>query len=224
MIQRPLLQRIGIALLVVVASWFPPKTAESHPHVFIDGSVDFLVNEQGAVQGLSVTWRYDAFETLYVLASIGIVPDKDGTLSTEQRETLIHKESSWPEGFDGASHLSIDGTPVPISGPKSLDADVKDGRLIVRFRRDLDAPELLWNRRTEVAFFERTYYYAFKITTPPRVVGGAPACNVDMVPSVPEEHDEAILNKLAALDREETPEDTNIGALFADRILLTCAS
>lgn len=104
MMQKRILQQFGGALLAAFVVFLAPKPAAAHPHVFIHGSVDFLMDEQGILRSLAITWRYDAFETLYVLSSIGIVPDLDGSLSPKQRETLIRKESTWPQGFDGASH------------------------------------------------------------------------------------------------------------------------
>lgn len=224
MSQSRALRLVFGALLVAAAALSVSKPASAHPHVFIDGGVDFLMDEQGALHGLSITWRYDAFETLYVLTSIGIIPAPDGTLSPEDRETLIRKESNWPEDFHGASHLSIDGSRVQLSGPKALDATLKDGRLVVRFRRDLEAPASMRNQQAEVAFFERTYYYAFSVAASPKIVGTDQECRVDVNPFVAVENDQVTQAALAKLGREETPEDTNVGALFADRIVLKCAS
>lgn len=209
---------LAIAALVV-----PLKPANAHPHVFIDGSVDFLLDDHGSLTGLSVTWRYDPFETLYVLTSIGIVPTSDGTLSPKDKAQLIKNESEWPEGFTGASHLSIDGLPFPLSGPLDLTADLEDGRLVVQFRRDLKAPTPISQRSVEVAFYEGTYYYAFSVATDPQVAGASDDCTIDVNPFDGTAQDEALQVVLAKLGREDTPEDTNVGALFADRILLQCA-
>lgn len=212
------------AVMAIGFGWFSsPSPVSAHPHVFIEGSVDFLIDDRRALTGLSITWRYDPFETLYTLSSIGIVPLPDGTLTPKDRERLIRNESDWPDDFDGASHLSIAGTSVELSHPVDLDADLEDGRLVVRFRRVLAEPAPLPHRAAEVAFYERTYFYAFSVATPPSVIGGDGACSAALHPFDAAAQHADTLTALAALGREEVPEDNNIGVNLADRIVLRCA-
>ena len=206
--------------LAVIAATAP--SAKSHPHVFVETAIDFLVDERGSLTALSIAWRYDAFETLYVLSSIGIVAGRDGTLSADDRATLIRNESDWPENFDGAAHLSIHGTAMPLSRPKALDANLEEGRLVVRFRRDLQKSVPLQGLSAEVAVYERTYYYAFSVGAPPKVVGAGLPCAISLKPFDAAAQHKALLDRLAALGREETPEDANVGVLFAERIGLKC--
>lgn len=223
MTQRRVLRLIGSTLLVAVAAWFVPKPAAAHPHVFRDGGVDFPMDAQGALHGLSVTWRHDAFETPDVRASIEIVPAKDGSLILENREILTLKQKNWPKGFQGFSHISTDGEPLLLSGPKAFDAKLRDEGLIVRRQRDLDAPEHLRNRQAKVAFFERTYCCAFTASNKPGSVGTEPPCGIDINLLVAGRQDEVLRIDLSALDRKETPEVSIVGHLFADRKVLTCA-
>lgn len=215
----------SISLACAVAVFAAPvslKQASAHPHVFIDGAVDFIVDEAGALTGLSVTWKYDRFETLYVLTSIGIISAPDGSLSDKDRKTLIRNESDWPDSFDGAAHLTIDGDPVVLSGPLDLDAVLEDGHLTVRYHRDLTRPATISGRDVQVAFYERTYYYAFSVAEPPEIIGSMDDCMIDVTPFDATAEDRTMQATLAKLSREETPEDTNVGALFADRIALQC--
>ncbi|MEM7188540.1 MAG: DUF1007 family protein [Pseudomonadota bacterium] len=209
-------------LLIFAASLATPVPVQAHPHVFVDGNVDFVLNAEGDLTGLSITWRYDPFETLYLLANTGILPQPDGTLLPEDRKKLIKKERAWPEDFQGAAHLSLDGTRLPLSGPKAFDADLEDGRLVVRFRRFLDTPVAVRGRSVDVALYERTYYYAFTIAAEPQVIGDTDACEAALIPFEAAKQHEALQATLAKLSREETPDDTNVGALFADKVVLAC--
>lgn len=216
--------RLFFTVIAIGSGWFSsPAPVSAHPHVFIDGSVDFLIDERRTLTGLAITWRYDLFETLYTLSSIRIVPSPGGTLTPEDRAKVIENESDWPEDFDGAAHLSIAGASMELSRPMDLDADLEDGRLVVRFRRDLTQPAPLPLREVEVAFYERTYFYAFSVATPPRVIGGGEGCSVALHPFDAETQHAETLTALAALSREEVPDDANVGVNFADRIVLKCA-
>lgn len=218
------MMQVAVAMVAFGFAWvLLPHNATAHPHVFIDGDVDFIVDDHGALTGLSITWRYDPFESLYALSRIGIVPEEDGTLTPEDRATLIRNESDWPEDFEGAAHLSIDGVSVPLSRPIEMDADLEDGRLVVRFRRDLADPVPLNALRMIVALYERTYFYAFSVGDEPKIIGGGENCRIGVARFDSSGKYKALLTTLAALSREEVPEDTNIGANFADRIILKCA-
>ncbi|MEM9369716.1 MAG: DUF1007 family protein, partial [Pseudomonadota bacterium] len=50
---------LGVALALCTAV----RTAEAHPHVFVEGGVSFVLDDEGALAALEVTWRYDLFET-----------------------------------------------------------------------------------------------------------------------------------------------------------------
>lgn len=210
-------------LAVFVSCWLAGLPwVSAHPHVFIEGGVDFVVDDSRNLAALDVTWHYDPFETLYLLSSIGIVPAPDGTLSPEDTAKLIAHLGAWPDDFDGAAHLSVDGEPLALSRPAAMQAEHRDGRLIVRFRRDLARPTATASHGFEVAFYEGTYYYAFSITRPPQIRGADGSCAVAVIPFNPSSQHASLQTTLAALGREETPEDTEIGALFADRVRMRC--
>ena len=56
-----LLSRRALCAAVALA---PALPAQAHPHVFVDGGVDFVLGAGAVLEALEVTWRYDEFETL----------------------------------------------------------------------------------------------------------------------------------------------------------------
>ncbi|WP_420325321.1 DUF1007 family protein [Mameliella sp.] len=194
----------------------------AHPHVWIDGGVDFAMRDGDILEALQVTWLYDEFETLYMIAEAGLRLDSSGGLDNSDRQALIRHLSNWPEDFDGSAHLSVDGLPVPLDWPQGLDAQVIDGRLQMTFTRPLSTPVSLAGRSVDVGFYESTYFFAFSITNAPRILPAQSACAAKVIRFDPETAPDGLLADLAALDREETPKIANVGALFADRISLTC--
>lgn len=194
----------------------------AHPHIFVDGGIDFVMSGQETLEALSVTWLYDEFETLYDLASRGIEPQADGSLSDTDREAIRAAYSDWPDDFDGSAHLSIDGEVTEMAWPIDLAVDLVDGRLQLTFLRLLEEPTVLADKTVEVAFYESTYFFAFKISNNPTFVGSG-ACTAVVVPYTPGEQSEEVKQDLARLSREETPNIANVGQVFADRIVVNCA-
>lgn len=196
--------------------------AVGHPHIFVDGGVDFVFDDDSLV-ALHVTWLYDEFETLYILSSYNLSLNAAGGLDEVDRRALVRLRSDWPSDFDGSAHMSIEGEPVPLQWPENLDAQVVDGRLRMTFTRGLDEPAELTGLTAEVAFYEATYFFAFAVTEQPAIVGAVNRCVEEVRKFDPTAEDEGLQATLALLNREETPVMANVGALFADRIILTCA-
>lgn len=195
--------------------------AVGHPHVFVDGGVDFEFDDNSLV-ALHVTWLYDEFETLYVLSSYDLSLNANGGLDEADRRALVQHRSHWPSDFDGSAHLSIEGNPVSLQWPKDLDAQMVDGRLQITFTRDLDEPIDLTDLTAEVAFYESTYFFAFAVTKQPELVGSGNRCNEEVIQYDPTAQDQQLQEILSRLSREETPEIASVGALFADRIIVKC--
>lgn len=195
----------------------------SHPHIFVDGGIDFVLSDGPTLEALQVTWLYDEFETLVILSSQGMSLNDEGGLYEADLRQLIRLSSDWPDEIGGSAHLSTDGVAVALDGPTKLDARLTEGRLEVTFTRRLETPLPLGERTIEVAFYESTFFASYAISKPPTVFGDPGRCILDVHPFDPDPRDGQLLTVLSRLSREETPEIVNVGALFADRIIMQCA-
>ena len=133
---------IGLKVFNWLSSFFlallvHPAPVLSHPHVFVDGGVDFVFKEENLLSALLITWIYDEFESLYILSSYGMSVNPEGELSEADLQELIHYRNNWPIDFDGSAHLSIDGKNIPPDWPKNLHAELINGRLRITFLRKL---------------------------------------------------------------------------------------
>ncbi|OUD08387.1 hypothetical protein BVC71_12810 [Marivivens niveibacter] len=209
----------GPLMCLVAATFAGPVVA--HPHVFVDGGVDFVV-ENDQLAALRVTWVYDEFETLYILSSHDLSLNLNGGLGEEDRAALEQYRSDWPSDFDGSAHLKIDNQQIALQWPTGLKADVLDGRLKITFTRELQQTVPASDLAASVAFYESTYFFAFSITQTPEIFGSSSACSAEVIKHDPTEQDEQVQAALAKLSREETSSIANVGALFADRIELKC--
>ncbi len=210
-------------LLAGASLFLAPQPALAHPHVFIDGQVNFVFNDGPHLKALEVHWSYDEFETLYILALLGISLTKDGSVAEADRLKLLEDRSNWPSDFDGSAHLSFNEQAVALNWPSDLDVEVTDGRIKISFIRTLQTPLDLAGQTAEVALYESTYFFAFKLAETSQFIGQASGCSAAVAHFDPSPDDKALQSVLAALSREETPQDSNVGALFADRIMVECA-
>ncbi|QQA44258.1 DUF1007 family protein [Pelagovum pacificum] len=207
--------------MTLAGNIWAPSPAAAHPHVFVDGGIDLQFDGEGRLAALEVTWLYDEFETLYMLSSYALDLNDAGELDEADRLALVRELSIWPDDFDGSAHLTVDGEAVPLDWPEGVDATLEDGRLQKTFTRQLTEPLDLQGGLAEVAFYESTYFFAFSITMPPRMLGNAPDCRAEVAAFDPDAHSD-LQDTLSTLGREETPTIPNVGKLFADRVLLTC--
>ena len=219
--RQPKTRAFALLASVLGLTVLPPHGALAHPHIFVDGGVEFVMGPQNTLERLNVTWRYDAFETLYILSAYSLQPNAKGQLDKEDSLYLAQERSAWPDDFQGSSHVSADGAPVQLKRPTGFEARLNQGRLEISFTRDLETPVSLSESEVSVAVYESTYFYAFSITDDPVIVG-PDTCEADVIPFSPDGQDASMLAMLATLGREEVPEVENVGADFADRIALTC--
>jgi len=58
--------------------------AGAHPHVFVDARSGFIFGEDGTLEAVRVSWRYDEFTTLILFDSLDL--DQDGDLKLNQAD------------------------------------------------------------------------------------------------------------------------------------------
>lgn len=197
--------------------------AGAHPHIFIDGGAQFLFDDQGRLAAIRVIWQYDAFASLFILEALEVDRDADGVLTEDETAKVVADQLTWESDFAGDSYLWHGDAPVPLAGPTSGTAALSESRLSVTFERALETPLAPGDAAVLVKLYDPTYYFAYFATHEPRIEGAAPAaCRARIEPFEPDSSLAALQGSLALLSTEETPEQQDVGALFADRIVLLC--
>jgi len=211
------LPRSAALLATLVAGAVGPASA--HPHVFIDGGLDFVFDDAGRLRSLEVTWIYDPLTSLFMLEDLGLTASEP--LAPADRERLAAYQTEWVPEFEGDSYLRHGGETVGLSGPVTPRADVRAGQIVIVFRRDLDTP-IRPGDRTVAEVYDPTYFTAYRITEAPELEGAAEGCRAEVEPFEPTSGLAAIQERLLAIPIDGEPDDPDIGALFAEKIHLTC--
>jgi len=204
-----------------------PAPASAHPHVWISGGAHFGLDAEGRLARLHVVWIYDSFASLYIVNALELDKDGDQSLNAAEKARLLADQTTWPEEFAGDSALHVGGERWTLGGPENADARLlPSGQVEVRFDRRLDPP-IRPDAATGAAVakvYDPTFYYAYEVTEPPRILGSDPqGCQVEHRPFDADSPAlQALQVELSALDRTETPEQQDVGALFADELRLTC--
>lgn len=209
----------ALALTLALALALAPGLARAHPHVFIDGGVDFLFDAEGRLDRLRVTWIYDPLTSLIMLEDLAI--PADAPLDAAARARLAAYQTEWIPGFDGDSYLRRDDASVRLSGPLAPDATLRDGRAVISFERRLAEP-FHPEGETVVEMYDPTYFTAYLVTEAPRLEGAPAGCAAQVEGFTPTGPLMALQQSLSALGTDEDPEDAEVGALFADKVRLTC--
>lgn len=209
----------GVSIMLVGA-----HHVSAHPHAFVDGGVDFVLTQQDGqpvLSALHVTWLLDEFETLYMLSAAEIGLNQDGNLSEPDRSAFVKQMHEWLGSFAGSTHVSVGSESKPLRRAENIVVDIVEGRLKITFDRAFASPVKVVGEKIDVGFYEQTYFYAYSVTQSARVRGAEAQCETQTIPF----NDElpALQASLRKLGREEVPEDTDVGRLFADWIVLQCA-
>ncbi len=212
-------RRVSAAALVAGVLAAPPAL-RAHPHVFIDTGVDFLFDAEGRISDLRITWIYDPLSSLFMLEDLGIDPAAQD-LTPEARTSLAAYQTEWAPDFEGDSYLRNGAGPLALSGPLDPAAEIRNGRVVISFRRSLDVP-LRPGPDTVVAIYDPTYFTAYMVTETPRIVAAPEGCRARVEPFEPSGPLVALQQTLFELGADETPEQPDVGALFAEHVHVTC--
>jgi ABC-type uncharacterized transport system substrate-binding protein len=210
---RPTLALLA-ALLVLT-----PAAATAHPHVFIEGGVDFLFDGEGRLESLRVTWIYDPLNSLFMLEDLGLPVDAP-ELEPADRARLAAYQTEWVEGYDGDSYLWHHGERIGLSGPLAPEAEIRDGQVAIMFRRDVATP-FRPDPTTAVQVYDPTYFTAYSVTATPHLEGAPDGCRAEVVPYRPTRELADLQERLSEIPIDGDP-DGDPGALFADRVMVAC--
>ena len=215
--------RFGAIMAALVTGIAEPAAA--HPHVFIDGGVEVIFNEDGRASALRITWIYDDLTSLGVLSDREMDIDFDGILTPEELAALSGFDMQWDAGFDGDTYALQAAVPLALSGPADWTVSYADAKLTSTHLRRFATPVEIAATPLVVQTYDPSYYVAYTIVSE-TVLTGAPACSAQTFAP-----DRAAADQIlqAAITEMAGGGDTEgdfpaIGAAYADEVRVTCAA
>lgn len=196
--------------------------AKAHPHVFVDARTGFIFNSQGQLSALRISWTYDQFTTLILFESLDLDRDGDGLLSDTDRANIVTGETNWSADYKGDVYLEVAGEDRPLGRPENAEARLEDDQVTVAFDLPLAQPAAISGSPTTLRLYDPFFYYAYIILAGTEAQGLPASCKAEVVPFEPDAAASALQEQLAALSREDTPEQPNVGRLFSDEVALKC--
>lgn len=198
-----------------------PLRAEAHPHVFVDATGGFRFAD-GALTGIRIVWQYDAFTTLLLYDQLNLDQDGDGALNDADMAEIVRGETVWEPGYEGDTYLWVNGAKKALSQPKNGAARMVGDAVEVSFDLDLPAPISAKGLGASLKLYDPFYYYAYDIPGAPLMLDAPDGCEAKLIPFVADAQTRELQDQLLQLSQEDIPDDPNVGARFADEVVLRC--
>jgi ABC-type uncharacterized transport system substrate-binding protein len=150
-------------LALLVALLWVSGDASAHPHLWIDTTVDLLLDDSG-VHAAAVTWVFDDFNSSEMIFMFDT--NLNGELSPDEVQRLQQESFSHLAQIDYFL-LSYRGSEqLDIGGAQAFDASIDRGRMSFEFTVPIQVP---WRRIADLVImsFDGSYYIDFQ-TTPVR--------------------------------------------------------
>ena len=198
----------------------------AHPHVFIDVSVEIILDEGDRVTAVRIGWVYDELFSLMVIADREIDKDLDGVLTPGEAAGLKGFDMEWMEGYPGDTFALLGDVDQPLGPPEAPTAEWDGRRIRTTHLRHLAAPLEIGAGPFIVQVYDPGYYTAYFIPFDPVITGGTGACRAETWAPDPSTVDQVLKDALA----EYTPgQDVEmdfpaVGKNFAEEVRLTCSA
>lgn len=194
-----------------------PGLAPAHPHIFVDTTLRVVVDDAGNLEGVEISWTYDDFYSLLILADMGLDPDGDGSLSKAELAQLQGFDMNWQPGYAGDTHATRAGTALRLGPPQPGAVSVQRGLITSRHFRAASGPA----DGVEVKAYDPTFYTAYALIGGVSVSGG---CEADVIPADLDAAYTLVEELLYALPASQVeaayPE---VGESFADTVTVSCS-
>ncbi|MFG6589671.1 DUF1007 family protein [Sulfitobacter sp. 1A12157] len=195
----------------------------AHPHIFVDTGFEVIVDAEGRLTHLRITWAYDEFYSLLVTEDRGLDPDYDGVLTQAEVASLNGFDMQWIEGFNGDTVLLEGGEEIALSGPQDVETRFAEGRIITSHLRAVEGPAPAANGLV-IKPYDPTYYTAYEVNQKV-TIQGSDACRARVKMPDMSADLRALQQDLSALDANTDPSDVGlpeIGEALANEVVITC--
>ncbi len=217
------MMRIALLALALLLARALPGAA--HPHVFIDAGLRLVFDDAGKLAAVRVVWVYDAYYSLLLAADKGLAPDAAGNIPGPDLELLRGQDVLWDDpDFHGDLYVRLGERLVPLGPPQEHTAAFAEGRYVTSHLRPLAERADPAAAPLVVQVYDATYFVHYETGVALEAEGRGDCTLTREGPdlelaastlSIP-------LSEFAA-NRNIEAQIEDLGALFADRVVVACA-
>ena len=141
--------------IIVALLCFSFKTAYSHPHIFIDSSVEIVCSEKG-VSNIVVEWEFDEMFSQSLITDYDL--NKDGLFAESEIEELRKGAFVNLKNYEYFTHLQINKEKYPIEVVEKFYAYIDDNKVSYNF--SIPCPTIFGKKDAEfcISFYDVTYF------------------------------------------------------------------
>jgi ABC-type uncharacterized transport system substrate-binding protein len=205
-----LMARLALAGGVVLGA----TAAQAHPHVWVTSSSELVYAADGSITGVRHAWTFDDMFTTYALQ--GIETKTKGVYSREQLDPLAKVNVENLKEFAFFTFAKADGKKQKFEEPIDYFLEYKDEALTLHFTLPLKAP--VKAKQLALDIFDPAFFIDFKFEEkdPIKLVGAPAGCQLQV-----QRPGEADAKKLTE-EMIASGDQSNYGAIYANKILVTC--
>jgi ABC-type uncharacterized transport system substrate-binding protein len=188
--------------------------AQAHPHVWITASSELIYAADGSITGVRHAWTFDDMFSTYALQ--GIETKTKGVYSREELAPLAKDNVENLKEFGFFTFAKADGKKEKFQEPVDYFLEFKDSALTLHFTLPLKAP--VKPKQLALDVFDPAFFIDFKFADgdPVKLVGAPAACQLKV-----QRPGEADVKKLTE-EMVASGDNTNYGAIYANKILVSC--
>ncbi len=132
-----------------------PYSLLSHPHVFIDYTVNFVFDQNG-LAGIETEWIFDEMYSSILIQDYDV--DKDGRFSKNEIITTKQDAFSNLENYNYFVYLTNNSQCFEVKSVENFSVNVYDNKVIYSFFIPWVVPASLSYKKIEICMYDETYY------------------------------------------------------------------
>jgi len=198
------------------------SAAHAHPHMFFKSTAQFVLDDRGRLTKLRVVFLVDELNTIYTFTELGVNKDGDNKLTSDESKLIARKVMDGFGEYNFFTFLQDQSGKIALDRPAATTVEIQQGRLGLAFIIPLNAPLKLTGKSIYLQLYDPSYFTAISVDLRPSVVGGGRKCSISVIKPTETEQTRRSQVLLSQLSREETPNQKNVGAIFAETTRLKC--
>ena len=120
---------LSILILIVLTAVVLPRSAEAHPHVYVDATLTFVVDDSG-LAAVRQNWLFDDIFSKAILADLEL---DEAKLATPQGQDVLKNGAfAYLANYDYFTLIENGGKPLPIT-TEGFRVGLKEGRMVYGF-------------------------------------------------------------------------------------------